>query len=338
MAAVADASLRASSRLGAPAREAPELAGRALLVASTGGHLAELHELSSRLRLSEPAQWVTFDTEQSRSLLRGERVHHVAFTAPRDVVKVMGNTQEAVRLLRRERFDLVVSTGAAVALSFLPVACALGASCHYIESAARTTRPSLTGRLLAQVPGVNLYTQWPACAGPRWRFAGSVFDAFAGAERLGTRSLRRVVVTLGTMPFGFRRLVTRIAELLDGECEILWQTGATDVRDLGIAGVEVLPAHELGEAMRDADLVISHAGVGSALSALEAGHCPVLVPRARAHREHVDDHQELVGQELEQRGLAVCASPQTLTRTHLERAAARRARRVRFPSAFKLSA
>lgn len=318
-------------------RETAKLAGRALLVASTGGHLTELHELTDRLRLSD-VQWATFDTEQSRGLLSDQRVHHVAFTAPRDIVNVVGNTQQALRLLRRERFDLVVSTGAAIALSFLPVAAALGASCHYIESAARTRTPSLTGRLLSQIPDVKTYTQWPSCVGPRWRFGGSVFDSFAGADRLATRSLRRVVVTVGTMPFGFRRMVARIAELLDDDCEVLWQTGGTQVSDLGIRGARELPPDELRQAMSEADLVISHAGVGSALGALEAGHCPVLIPRLRSHREHIDDHQQLIGHELEQRGLALCRSPEALTREHLEVAAARRARRVRFPAAFKLSA
>ena len=44
-----------------------------LLVASSGGHLKELHQLRDRVRgVSGPFRWVTFDTPQSRSLLRDE--------------------------------------------------------------------------------------------------------------------------------------------------------------------------------------------------------------------------------------------------------------------------
>jgi hypothetical protein len=53
-----------------------------------------------------------------------------------------------------------VSTGSAIALSFLPVARLRGVPCHCIESAARSASPSQTGRLLRRVPGVRLYTQY----------------------------------------------------------------------------------------------------------------------------------------------------------------------------------
>jgi UDP-N-acetylglucosamine transferase subunit ALG13 len=47
--------------------------------------------------------------------------------------------------------------------------------------------------------------------------------------------------------------------------------------------------------MREADVVVTHAGVGSVLCAREAGHVPVVVPRLHRYDEHVDDHQlELV--------------------------------------------
>ena len=47
-----------------------------LLVASTGGHLKQLHRLHRRLEGVEgPFRWATFDTPQSRSLLTGEALH-----------------------------------------------------------------------------------------------------------------------------------------------------------------------------------------------------------------------------------------------------------------------
>jgi UDP-N-acetylglucosamine--N-acetylmuramyl-(pentapeptide) pyrophosphoryl-undecaprenol N-acetylglucosamine transferase len=78
--------------------------------------------------------------------------------------------------------------------------------------------------------------------------------------------------------------------------------------------------------MRAADVVVAHAGIGSALAALEAGRCPVLVPRERAHREHVDDHQAQIAAALDARGLAIARSPAVLTREDLLRAAGRAVR------------
>jgi UDP-N-acetylglucosamine--N-acetylmuramyl-(pentapeptide) pyrophosphoryl-undecaprenol N-acetylglucosamine transferase len=58
--------------------------------------------------------------------------------------------------------------------------------------------------------------------------------------------------------------------------------------------------------------VIAHAGCGSALSALDAGKKPVLVARRESHGENVDDHQELLADELAARDLAVVRTVEEL--------------------------
>lgn len=78
--------------------------------------------------------------------------------------------------------------------------------------------------------------------------------------------------------------------------------------------------------MRRADVVVAHAGTGSALAALDAGRCPVLIPRERAHGEHIDDHQRQIAAELELRGLAIHRSVESLTYADLEQAAGRSVR------------
>lgn len=286
-----------------------------LLVANTGGHLTELHHLRPRLRgVDDDVVWVTFDTPQSRSLLRGEDVIHVPFTGTRDYRHVIANTREARRILRRPEVTGVVSTGAAIALSFLPLARALGMPAHYIESAARADGPSATGRLLSKVPGVELYTQHPSWAGDRWHFAGSVFDGYESRfKRFPSSRIRRVVVTLGQHDFSFRRLVERLVEIMPADAEVVWQTGSTDVSGLGIEGQATVPEQELRDAINDADVVISHAGIGSLLCALEASRCPVIVPRRAAHGEHVDDHQVEIMQTLRRTDIAVAREVEELT-------------------------
>ncbi len=282
---------------------------RTLLVTSVGGHLTQLHRLVEVLQGIERRRlWVTFDTPQSRSMLAGEEVIFLDYTGPRDVANVLRHTRTAKRLFgRKHQFSTVVSAGSGIALSFLPLAHLRGASCHYIESFTRTSGPSLTGRVLSHVPGIAMYTQYPGWSTSRWTHAGSVFDAFAaGAPSEHDGEIRRAVVTLGTMEdYSFRRLVERALEVLPTSAEVLWQVGCTDVADLPIRARVSLPAHELQQAIADADVVVAHAGCGSALAALEAGKKPVLVPRSAAHAENVDDHQALLAQELARRGLAV---------------------------------
>ena len=103
---------------------------------------------------------------------------------------------------------------------------------------------------------------------------------------------------------------------------MLWQTGDTDVTGLGITGHHAIPERELSEAIRGADVLVAHAGVGTALAALEVGACPVLVPRRLSHGEHVDDHQIQIAGELSRRGLALTTDADELTLDHLLTAAA----------------
>jgi UDP-N-acetylglucosamine--N-acetylmuramyl-(pentapeptide) pyrophosphoryl-undecaprenol N-acetylglucosamine transferase len=280
-----------------------------LLVASRGGHLMELHQLRDRVRgVSGPFRWVTFDTPQTRSLLEGEQVDFVPFVGGRDPVNVARNLGAAARVLSDRDIETVLSTGSAVALPYFALARLRRLRCHYVESAARIDGPSLTGRLMSRVPGVHLYAQYRAWAGGRWGYGGSVFDSFAGEDVSAGPSgrLDRVVVTLGTYRgYDFSRLVRRLLRILPAETEVLWQTGDTDVGGLGIEGHYAIPEAELTAAMREADAVVAHAGVGTALAAFEVGRYPLLVPRRFALREHVDDHQRQIADELGERRLAL---------------------------------
>ena len=91
----------------------------------------------------------------------------------------------------------------------------------------------------------------------------------------------------------------------------------------GIRGTASVEPDVMSRAVSEADLVVAHAGVGSALMALDAGHCPVLLPRRANHGEHVDDHQILLAGELNRRGLALARDPDALTTSDLRRAMAR---------------
>jgi UDP-N-acetylglucosamine--N-acetylmuramyl-(pentapeptide) pyrophosphoryl-undecaprenol N-acetylglucosamine transferase len=304
-------------------------AGTTLLVASTGGHLSELRVLQARF---SPAlgrvEWATFDTSQSRDLLAGEVVHHVPPVRPKDLPGTWRNLGVARQLLRERQVVRVISTGAAVALPYVLVARRLRVPVHYIESAARTEGPSLTGRLVGAVPGTRLYAQhdWSA-GGRRWKQRGSVFDGY-DAEDTGPRDIERVVVTFGTQEgYGFRRAAARIVELLpqiaSRDAAVVWQVGDTDVSGLGVDARHSLPYDEMRQEIAKADLVVSHAGVGSALLSLELGKIPVLIPRERAHHEHTDDHQSQIAADLADRGLAVSSPVADLEATHLTTASRR---------------
>jgi UDP-N-acetylglucosamine transferase subunit ALG13 len=158
-----------------------------------------------------------------------------------------------------------------------------------------------------------------------------VFDGFGPAEPNEGSALRRVVVTLGTSAYGFGRLIERLIKILPVDAEVLWQTGHTDVSPFDIEATPFLPSADLARAMQAADLVVAHAGVGSALAALHSGHSPILVPRRKRYAEHVDDHQVQIGRRLMERGIAFECDASDLTLALAERAASSRARTVEAP-------
>lgn len=316
---------------------------KALLVAATGGHLEQLTRLEQSF---EPgfgaAEYATFDDAQSRSLLAGRRVHYVNHIAPRDLRGASHALRPAFNIIRRGGFTDVISTGSGIAVPFLFASMVLRVRGHYIESAARSDGPSLSGRLVSGMPGVRLYSQYPNWASGSWQYVGSVFDGFHPTEPVRPpRAPHRVVVTLGTMRrYPFRRAVDAVHRVLSQVCgpnaDILWQVGDTPVDDLGIAAKNLIPATEMQAAIKAADLVVAHSGIGSCLQILDAGHTPILLSRRKAHNEHVDDHQLMIARELNRRDLAVSRSPENLAPADVVRAMSRKVHKLPTPSPFVL--
>lgn len=117
-----------------------------LLVCSSGGHLLLLHQLRPWWEKHERS-WVTFEKTDATSLLGGERIDWAHHPTQRNVPNLFRNLRLAWRVLRRERPDVIVSTGAGVAFPFFVLAKPLGIKTVYVEAYERMDRASLTGRL-----------------------------------------------------------------------------------------------------------------------------------------------------------------------------------------------
>jgi UDP-N-acetylglucosamine transferase subunit ALG13 len=111
-----------------------------------------------------------------------------------------------------------------------------------------------------------------------------------------------IFVTCGSSHFGFDRMMEALAALPAGELEV--QHGPSQPPP-GAAGVPFLPFAELVARIEAADIVVSHAGVGSILCAIRAGHTPVIFPRLKRFGETVDDHQEELAEALARQGTAI---------------------------------
>lgn len=111
-----------------------------------------------------------------------------------------------------------------------------------------------------------------------------------------------IFVTVGTNEAPFDRLIRSLERLPAGE-ELVVQHGASDVRVPGATHLDFLPFDTVVEYVRNARVVVTHAGVGSIMVALAERLRPVVVPRLRRFGEAVDDHQLTFGQHFARAGL-----------------------------------
>jgi len=119
---------------------------RVLLVASTGGHLAQLLELRDWWQDLDRV-WVTFDKADARSGLAGERVIHAYHPTTRNLANAARNLRLAMRVVPDLEPDLVVSAGAGVAVPFFVAARRCRVPTVYLEVYDRLDSRTLTGRL-----------------------------------------------------------------------------------------------------------------------------------------------------------------------------------------------
>lgn len=110
-----------------------------------------------------------------------------------------------------------------------------------------------------------------------------------------------IFVTVGTNEARFDRLLAAVDDLPDGT-ELFVQHGPSSIRPAGATCTDYLGFDEMVEKMRQARAVVTHAGVGSVLTALLNGTRPIVVPRLQRFGEAVDDHQLHFGRRAESAG------------------------------------
>ena len=128
------------------------------LVGSSGGHLAHLNMLKP-FWSREDRFWVTFDKEDARSILKYEKMYPCNFPTNRNLKNLIKNTFLAIRILRKERPDIIISSGAAVAVPFFYIGKLFGAKTVYIEVFDRIDKPTVTGKLVYPVTD-KFIVQW----------------------------------------------------------------------------------------------------------------------------------------------------------------------------------
>ena len=120
--------------------------------------------------------WVTHQNSDTAILTTWqEKVHWLPYQAPRDLYSFVSNIPATFQLIKSESPDLILSTGASVAINFAIAAKVLGKRFIYVESVSRSQDLSLSGRIVYPMC-TEMYVQWPQLCQryPRATFRGYV--------------------------------------------------------------------------------------------------------------------------------------------------------------------
>jgi UDP-N-acetylglucosamine:LPS N-acetylglucosamine transferase len=146
---------------------------RVLLVSSAGGHLLQLLALEPAWRGHERS-WVTLPAADSVHLLADEEVVMAHGPTARNVRNLLRNLALAWRTVRDRDPDVILSTGAALAVPFFIVGKLRRKRLVYVESLTRVNDLALTGKLVYPLADA-FFVQWAEAANrPRARYSGSV--------------------------------------------------------------------------------------------------------------------------------------------------------------------
>ena len=126
------------------------------VICSAGGHLAEAILAVSATDVER--YYVTKKDEHVASRLKGDKVYFV-IDPHTSLVKYLYNAFQSAWIYFKERPDIILTTGAGIALATCLLGKIFGSKIIFLESGARVTTLSKTGKLLYKIADVT-YVQW----------------------------------------------------------------------------------------------------------------------------------------------------------------------------------
>lgn len=117
-----------------------------------------------------------------------------------------------------------------------------------------------------------------------------------------------VLVLLGTQNNDFHRLLDEIDKNIENgiiKDEVIVQSGFTKYYSKNMKIFNLVPKQELENLVDKADLIITHAGVGSIEMSLEKNKKVIAVARKKEFGEHVNNHQKEIQKEFSKKGFLI---------------------------------
>lgn len=117
-----------------------------------------------------------------------------------------------------------------------------------------------------------------------------------------------ILVLLGTQNNSFHRLLEEIEKEIDEKViteKVIVQAGYTKFKSDKMEIISLMPKEQLSKLQDEADLIITHGGVGSIISSVEKGKKVIAVPRKHEYGEHVNNHQIQIVKDFNDKGYII---------------------------------
>ncbi len=117
-----------------------------------------------------------------------------------------------------------------------------------------------------------------------------------------------ILVLLGTQNNSFHRLLEEIDNLIEKKVineKVIVQAGYTKYESKNMKIFSLIPQNELNNYQKEANLIITHGGVGSIISSLKIGKKVIAIPRLHEYGEHVNDHQKQIVESFDKKGYII---------------------------------
>lgn len=117
-----------------------------------------------------------------------------------------------------------------------------------------------------------------------------------------------ILVLLGTQNNSFYRLLEEIEKNIESgniTDKVVVQAGFTKYESNKMEIFDMIPQEQFDNLIKEADLIITHGGVGSIMSGVKLGKKVIAVPRLKKYGEHVNDHQLEIIETFKKQGIII---------------------------------
>jgi len=117
-----------------------------------------------------------------------------------------------------------------------------------------------------------------------------------------------ILVMLGTQNNSFHRLLEEVEKNIENGTiheDVVVQAGYTKFESKNMKIFDLIPKEKLEELQENANLIITHGGVGSIISSIEKEKKVIAVPRLHEYGEHVNNHQKEIVKDFNDKGYII---------------------------------